>query len=111
MSEEQINTTIAEACGWTYEPEEFPDYPWLDEEGEGHRRLPDYCNNLNAMHEAEKRLTGMDRAEFAVKLCRIAGREWPNGIGGGCFVHVHATAKQRAEAFLRTIGKWEENNK
>lgn len=68
---------------------------------------PDYLNDLNAMHDAENNLEGMNKAEFAVQLCRVAGKDWPNGIGGGSFTHIHATAAQRAEAFLRAIGKWE----
>jgi len=57
--------------------------------------------------DAENNLEGMNKAEFAVQLCRVAGKDWPNGIGGGSFTHVHTTAAQRAEAFLRTIEKWE----
>lgn len=71
--------------------------------------VPSYTTDLNAMHEAEDNLLGMNKAEFAVKLCRIVGRDWPNGIGGGSFAHIHATAAQRAEAFLRTLGKWEDD--
>jgi hypothetical protein len=66
----------------------------------------DYCNDLNAMHEAEETLKGMDKAEFAVQLTKSAGKDWPDGkVAAGSFVHVHATARQRAEAFLKTIRK------
>ena len=112
MNNEQINIAIAKACGWNREFDgnhEEPEWYWIppnDPDGDG--ELPDYCNDLNAMHEAEETLQGMQRAECAVILNRVAGRDWPNGIGAGCFAHIHATARQRAEAFLRTIGKWKE---
>ncbi len=111
MTPEAQRIAIAEACGWTdIFHNSFP-RGWL-----GHRPnedrdnylIPDYPNDLNAMHEAEDNLLGMNKAEFAVKLCRIVGRDWPNGIAGGSFAHVNATAAQRAEAFLRTLGKWGE---
>jgi hypothetical protein len=57
---------------------------------------PDYCNDLNAMHEAEKVLTFKDWEFYCDEL---------GGSFQGC---AHATARQRAEAFLRTLGKWEE---
>ena len=57
MREEQINIAIAEACGWqfvTYK-ETFAKPPnggpCQYKEG-----IPNYCKDLNAMHEAEKRL-------------------------------------------------------
>jgi hypothetical protein len=117
MSPEAQRIAIAEACGWTecYPATKTP-HGFFDAYGRkklpcGSRkdeRLPDYLNDLNAMHEAEDNLLGMNKAEFAVKLCRIVGRDWPNGIAGGSFAHIHATAAQRAEAFLCTLGKWEE---
>ena len=102
MTPDAQRIAIAEACGWKPNPFEidmrgqvFPQSP------------PDYLRDLNAMHEAENNLEGMNKAEFAVQLCRVAGKYWPNGIGGGSFTHIHTTAAQRAEAFLRTINKWE----
>lgn len=61
--------------------------------------LPDYPNDLNAMHEAEKIL--QHYGVFVDKLAEIM-RQPRQGI-----MLVNATAAQRAEAFLRTIGKWE----
>ena len=60
--------------------------------------LPDYCNDLNAMHEVEKTMAHSQTVyQYTVELDRITNRqEW------------HATAHQRAEAFLRTIGKWKD---
>lgn len=63
----------------------------------------DYCNDLNAMHEAEKVLTHIRAAEYARILTSIAWQsEQP------VFAPMTATARERVEAFLRTLGKWEE---
>ncbi len=93
MTDEQINRAIAEACGWT------PDnrgLGWLSPHGY-YAPEPDYCSDLNAMHEAEKVLTTFDEWDI---YCVYLGDTQPS-----C---AKATARQRAEALLRTLGKWEE---
>jgi hypothetical protein len=72
---------------------------WHDDQIEG---LPDYLNDLNAMHEAEKMLTESQSAQYERRL--MGSRSF---VGAAEFWIYHATAAQRAEAFLRTIGKWE----
>ena len=62
------------------------------------RDCPDYLNDLNAMHEAEKTLGQALYCRYIDKLCDQAIK------GNNCMYF--ATAAQRAEAFLRTIGKW-----
>ena len=104
MTNEQINTAIAEACGWD-----------SDDIARGYalcqfsENVPDYCNDLNAMHEAEKVFTYEEAQQFEGELCGICGsenlhKEYPLPFE---FSVAHATASQRAEAFLKTIGKWE----
>lgn len=52
------------------------------------------------MHEAEKVITGYQQtATYSDNLMKIVGYQT---------LHLFATAAQRAEAFLRTIEKWEE---
>ena len=66
--------------------------------------LPDYLNDLNAMHEAEKVLTEKGVNPWWTYV------DWINRHNltpFGQSTAAHATAAQRAEAFLRTIGKWE----
>lgn len=100
MKPELQRIKIAEACGWkncfldaTKTPfGREPNSPYV-------RMLPDYLSDLNAMHEAEKVLDASQRNRYAAEL----GRSYD-----GSFQHVTATASQRAEAFLRTLGKWEE---
>ena len=108
MNNKQINIAIAEACGWKYEKNEThaPDGAfWWSKKPE----FPDYCNDLNAMHEAEKVFTYEEAQQFEGELCGICGsenlhKEYPLPFE---FSVAHATASQRAEAFLKTIGKWE----
>lgn len=82
MTDEQINAAIAEACGWDHKPTNCGGV--------------NYCADLNAMHEAENILRG---------------EEWDTYVDllADTWIQVaHATARQRAEAFLKTLGKWED---
>ena len=114
-----IRIAIAEACGWT---REYADVPtWnnsLNSYQGGYEpvqtllfrkekkcfiaeNLPNYLNDLNAMHAAEKTLNSILAASYVRMLTSIAWEsEQP------VFAPITATAAQRAEAFLRTIGKW-----
>ena len=97
MSPEAQRIAIAEACG-------HGDYStqmngWHDNQIHG---LPDYLNDLNAIHAAEKTLTHEQRIDHMEWLGMCS-----DDYGHKVWAYVHATAEQRAEAFLRTIGKWE----
>jgi hypothetical protein len=105
MSDVQINIAIAEACGmrgvWEKKITSCGcDGQWDYFNPQGNR-LPDYCNDLNAMHEAEKILSDESHADYACELVKTIRRN------GEWFESVSATAAQRAEAFLKTIGRWE----
>ena len=103
MKPEAQRIAIAEACGWSA----IDDVSWIarvpesDLGGNRHREIPNYLNDLNAMHEAEKMLTG--------DQCKLYFRTLFDVVGNSLspMNMVHATAVQRAEAFLRTRGKWE----
>ena len=100
MTPEQQRIAIAEACGWT-------DTQIIDGKY-GQTDVPNYLNDLNAMHEAEKVLTVAQRITYANQIGVIlSGGSVGRAIPNWWFIH-EATASQRAEAFLRTIGKWEE---
>ena len=106
MTDEQINAAIAETCGWTNVSARHRSgrCPGADELYVGHEFLPDYCNDLNAMHEAEKVL-GKKLSEYGSQLCEMTivnEDDFPE-----CYIW-YCTARQRAEAFLRALGKWEE---
>ena len=94
MTPEAQRIAIAEACGfakdWDFKRAQ-PCRGWCV------TSLPDYLNDLNAMHEAEGELN------------RGSGYHETGGYGLYLVALDHdvsATAAQRAEAFLRTIGKW-----
>ena len=105
MNPERQRIAIAEACGITnvapmivknvkHEGDDITVGIWSDDGW-----VPQYLNDLNAMHEAEKVLT---REQIEIYCEHLNPKNY--GIWWG----IHATASQRAEAFLRTIGKWEE---
>jgi hypothetical protein len=105
MTPEQQRIAIAEACGWTWHgdaswPKDPNNFYWKKYHL-NYRTLPDYLNDLNAMHEAEKAMNNNDWWKFVEHLTNICA--------GGTALGISATASQRAEAFLRTIGKWEES--
>ncbi len=98
MTPEQQRVAIAEACGWKTgyrDPEAW--HP-----------LPDYLNNLNAMHNAEKDVFQSSDLwqKFVFELILTSGGNGMSELDRLCCL-VQSTAAQRAEAFLRTIGKWE----
>jgi hypothetical protein len=69
------------------------------------RDCPDYLNDLNAMHEAEKVLTKDQDLQYHLTLTKVVtGYALPEFFGSV----IQASAEQRAKAFLRTIGKWED---
>jgi len=72
--------------------------------------VPDYCGDLNEMHEAEKVLTYEQAELFEDELCDIAKEKndvMENPLPWR-FSVCHATASQRAKAFVKTIDKCKE---
>jgi hypothetical protein len=105
MTNQQINRAIAEACGWT---EISTDSVVGKAPGETCNRvmfLPLYCSNLNAMAEAEAVLKVADTHEYTDLLYDIACK---NQEQTGKWLPYSIPARQRAEAFLRTLDKWED---
>jgi hypothetical protein len=114
MNKEKQRIAIAEACGW-----KMHDHPdclakkegWVSRGWETwvmnpsgllvfKHDIPDYLHDLNAMHEAENVLMQADLIfEYGMHITTDHHYE-----------HLlRATAAQRAEAFLKTIGKWEDD--
>ena len=91
MTNKQINTAIHAALG---NPKGCPR---CDSYECAYNNGLNYCNDLNAMHEAEATLTEDQLWRMAREIERN-DEQW----------YFRATARQRAEAFLRTLGKWEE---
>jgi len=113
MTPEQQRIAIAKACGWTeIEPCTCCDgvsRGYTPTPGAHKKHFPDYLNDLNAMHDAEKVLTKANWGGYAAELYRITDAH-NHGISPNhhWLAVAFSTASQRAEAFLRTIGKWEE---
>jgi hypothetical protein len=113
MTPEQQRVAIAEACGWKnvaprivknvkHQGDDITVGIWSD-----NGWIPDYLNDLNAMHDAEKVLGEKRIRSYAFTLAQVLDTS-PTVDLDDQFLNIHATAAQRAEAFLRTIGKWEE---
>lgn len=86
MNPEEQRIAIAKTCGFKIQSSAL--------------QAPDYLNDLNAMHEAEKVLTTNDQvSNYENRLMEICG---------GYRRSLHSTAAQRAEAFLRTKGLWKD---
>jgi hypothetical protein len=108
MKTEEQRIAIAEACGWTevclrpYSLSGNYNVPMGFREGVGPRIVPNYPADLNAMHEAEKVEFGTDEIAWGTYGSQLFTLIEPSRH------YLHATAAQRAEAFLRTIGKWED---
>lgn len=107
MKPDSQRIAIAEACGWKHIAFKRG---WIKAgDGETQCVIPDYLADLNAMHEAEKVLT-YEQAEEFVEQLYLADQK--NNLAENPppwrFNVASATAAQRAEAFLRTIGKWKD---
>jgi hypothetical protein len=118
MKAEAQRTAIAEFYGWEYGVANVgPCHAkvggyWYG--GRFHTRdpgeypFPDYLNCLNAMAAVEKMLTEEQHRRFVAHLWILRpGRHListpPKDIASAV---VSASASERAEALLRTIGKW-----
>ena len=116
MSPEKQRIAIAEACGWQNLREEIAYVDWVAsrelwgcrrEDDDMRKEVPDYPNDLNAMHEVEKTGLGKFWVSFPEQLRKVTedktrcpmSNEWR---------FTHATAAQRAEAFLKTLDLWED---
>ena len=113
MKPEEQRIAIAESVGYqiveiptgiiVYKPNETAGFGYCVGERDDPKILeilPDYLHDLNAMHEAEKWLIEDDQHVYGC-YCIDLQEEYGNTV--------HLTAAQRAEAFLKTIGKWTTN--
>jgi hypothetical protein len=114
MDKEKQRIKIAEVCGYTHVRivkaiEGPPDIGIGHHPTEPHS-VPDYLNDLNAMHKAIRILTDAQRIIFRTHLTKVW--TWNYNSRCGSFPNhddsCNATAEQRAEAFLRTLDLWEE---
>lgn len=122
MTDDEMRVAIAEWVGWR---EAFPStggphprtkeggillpYRWINEAtGKRLLELPDYPNDLNAVHEVETKLEHNQRSQYHERL------EWLISEKGGSKRNrarrcISATARQRCEALLKTLGLWRDS--
>lgn len=126
MTREAQRVAIGIACGWKcagYPDQILATKGWqfayqffINPTGDivSHNSIPDYLNDLNAMHEAEKMLTYEQNEQFVFWLnhihpsADIHTAEKKRDLRLDVFDLCHSPASQRAEAFLRTLGLWQE---
>jgi hypothetical protein len=136
MTDQEINIKIAELCGWSLTLNTKGRFPLADEgytlrkDGNGITQvhidgynkkeawnkiihiLPNYCNDLNAMHEAEKVLRWNGKRDLTVEYSRCiyhiidreSGEQFSELVSDPTPISsllLCATARQRAEAFLK----------
>ena len=96
---------IAELDRYVLSPEyaDCPDPIWIKEKDICHAdQLPDYLNDLNVMHELEDGLTREEKLTYANELYKILGAWTARELH---YHLAHATAAQKAEAFVLTMTK------
>lgn len=109
MSPQNQRVAIAIACGWKHGHKGL----WV-EKLQTYAALPRYLNDKNAIHEAKKVLTDKGLLlEFVNQLvgivCAAKGLRWDKVTADDHLILVAtATAEQESEAFLRTLGLWED---
>ena len=109
MTPEEQRIAIAKACGWKKGHLDASGYDiWINPNGAEQyiSYVPHYPDDLNAMHKAEKACLDTDSMN-PISYCPYA-----DALQDVCFDKTHwwcATAAQRAEALLRTLGLWQES--
>jgi len=103
MKPEQQNKIIAAHCGWT---QDYKINKWVHPQKPA-RRVLNYCEDLNAMHEAEKHLTTNEYMRYWDYLYNLCDRTVFSRVEDD-FKLLHLNASEKAEAFLKTIGQWED---
>lgn len=114
MTPEEQRIAIAMACGMVVVSCTCCANPWKNLSTGKH--IPDYLNDLNAMHEAVMSMDDDNRKAFRRELqYLIAPQTRPGPVSGIKLMSMdsydqwfHATAAQRAEAFLKTLNLWKD---
>jgi hypothetical protein len=120
LTDDELRVRIAEACGWAqHMVGDFSYIGWLPPSGEYRKslwrtyylekELPNYPGDLQAMHEAEKTLNATQLHAFNHALDRVIAKDdkdehWSPTRTADSYKW-HATARQRALAFVATIEK------
>jgi aspartate/tyrosine/aromatic aminotransferase len=101
MKDEELNKTIAKAINWK------PFTLCFDMQGkpiEGWDKVPNFCSDLNLMNDVEKTLTDEQYKLFHNFLFNDSYADGEINIESRRN-YISASARQRAEAFIRTLGE------
>ena len=81
-------------------------HPESDSDSDEYEAIPNYCKDLNAIQEVVNTLKDPIQQSYYVYYLG----DWSTFEKGeyATFGIVNSTAKERAKAFLKTIGKWEQ---
>lgn len=114
MTDNEIRTAIDEARGYNIQKHQTGGVLYyLDKQGQRMASLLNYAKDLNAMHEAVQCLKAKPLLDSGGNRCQpnltyydeyLHLLKFNEGTDGA----IDATARQRAEAFLRAIGKWKD---
>ena len=109
MNKDKQRIAIAEACGWKSATDSIEGQVWKLRSSCWHKvhQLPDYLNDLNAIHDAENFCSLQLGQTYAKNLRYVIDRS-KDAMRCETWIYYCATAAQRAEAFLRTLGLWKE---
>jgi len=109
VTDDQLLTKVAELCGWKHSTvtTDACNIPVLIHGKEEYVNwyLPDYLTDLDAMAQAENRLTDKQYRKYsgilfdAAKIVGRTGRWFADDIRK----YLSATARQRAEAFVQVM--------
>ena len=100
MTNQQINKAIGTALSWVYRN------GWHHPDGRD--SIPDFAGDANEVWEFEQALPvhgSGNREEYLARLVDIANKDGFSFAAETWSIR-HATPRQCAEAFLKTIGKW-----
>lgn len=105
MTPNEMRIAIAEVCPFVSNTDSY-DSGYQYYKNNTYQEF-DPLNDLNSCHEMENVLTQHRRDSYGRKLACLKSEEGFDDTSH--FTAAHATALQRAEAFLRTVGKWKED--
>jgi hypothetical protein len=115
MNKDKQRLAIAQACKWGDWNMRF--HETINGKLMAHRskvsglvEVPDYLNDLNAMHEAAKTLDVKTAMKYVTVLSDVFLDYQCLDYGPNpymLYIMVHAPAWVRAEAFLKTLNLWE----
>lgn len=129
MTPESQRLALAKWAGWKFiehrigsDIVDVASFPWaclsgMNPKDDTMDGLPDYLHDLNAVAQLEERLDAKEARVFGEQLCKVMTPHSANWgfilyskypwTGFDVYTLAHATAAQRCEALLRTLGLWE----